>query len=88
MRMNHVHFKSAAGRRRKCVPTNVSLDAELVAEARELGVNISQASEVGLTEAVKRARAERWLAENRSAIEASNAYVEAHGLPLKSYRLF
>jgi antitoxin CcdA len=70
------------------VPTNVTLDASLVAEARELGVNISQASAAGLERAVANARAERWLEENRSALQASNAYVEAHGLPLKSMRRF
>lgn len=28
------------------------------------------------------ASADAWLAENREALESSNAYVEAHGLPL------
>jgi hypothetical protein len=29
-----------------------------------------------------------WLAENAAAVEASNAYVETHGLPLAGLRLF
>ena len=29
-------------------------------------------------------RAELWQAENREAIESSNAYVEKHGLPLEN----
>ncbi len=69
-------------------PTNVSLDAALVAEAKELGVNISLASAEGLQRAVKQARAERWLEENMEALESSNAWVEANGLPLARYRLF
>jgi len=69
-------------------PTNVSLDSALVAEAKALGVNISLASAVGLEEAVKKARGERWLDENRAALESSNAWVEANGLPLAKYRLF
>lgn len=73
---------------RKKTPTNVSLDAELVAEAKELGVSISQASNRGLEEAVKKARAERWLEENREALEDYNRWVEANGLPLEKYRLF
>jgi antitoxin CcdA len=69
-------------------PTNVSLDAALVDEARALGVNISQASARGLEQAVKQARSEQWLAENKAALEASNAFVEKHGLPLARYRQF
>lgn len=68
--------------------TNVSLDSELVAEARALGVSISQASNSGLEEAVKRARGEAWLKENWEALESYNAWVEANGLPLAKYRLF
>ena len=75
-------------RGRSRIATNVSLDRALVAEARELGVNISKASSMGLEEAVSKARAERWLAENGKALESSNAYLEAYGLPLRSFRQF
>ena len=68
--------------------TNVSLDTALVAEAQELGVNISLASARGLEQAVKAARAERWLEENKAALDSSNAWVKANGLPLAKYRLF
>lgn len=68
--------------------TNVSLPAETVAEARELGINLSQACERGLAQAVKKAREERWLEENREALEGFNRYVEEHGLPLEHLRLF
>ena len=73
---------------RKTTPTNVTLDTTLVAEAKSLGVSISRASNRGLEEAVKVARAERWLAENRRSLAASNAWVEANGLPLAKHRLF
>jgi antitoxin CcdA len=75
-------------RRGTSVATNVSLDVSLVAEARELGVNISRASAAGLEEAVAKARADRWLENNRSALNSSNAFVGKSGLPLKSLRLF
>ena len=68
--------------------TNLSLRAALVDEAKELGVNISLAAARGLEEAVKRARAERWLVENRAALDAYNEYVEKNGLPLEKLRLF
>lgn len=68
--------------------TNVSLDHDYVAEAKALGINISQACERGLIETVKEARAARWLEDNREAIEGYNKYVAEHGLPLAKYRMF
>ena len=87
MRMNAPHHKRRA-RPAATRPTNVSLDATLVAEAKDLGVNISLASAQGLEKAVKKARSERWLEENRAALDSSNAWVEANGLPLAKYRTF
>jgi antitoxin CcdA len=69
-------------------PTNVSLPAELIQEARDLDINISQACEKGLAADVKKAREDKWIAENWEAIQSSNAYVEKHGLPLAKYRMF
>jgi antitoxin CcdA len=68
--------------------TNLTLAVSLVSEARELGVNVSQAAEVGIAAAVARRRQERWLAENQDALDSSNAFVEQHGLPLAQYRNF
>ena len=39
--------------------TSVTIDDELAAEARELGVNVSEAAREGLRRAVRRRRAER-----------------------------
>ncbi len=39
--------------------TSVLFDDELVADARELGINVSEAAREGLLQAVRRARAER-----------------------------
>ena len=69
-------------------PTNVSLEANLVVDAKMLGINVSQACERGLRAEVAAARTTAWISENKAAIEASNAYVEAHGLPLATLRQF
>lgn len=69
-------------------PANLTLAVDLVAEARGLGVNLSQAAEAGIAAAVARRRQERWLAENQGALDSSNAFVERHGLPLARYRRF
>lgn len=68
--------------------TNVSLDEALLAEAKALRINVSQAAETGLAKAVAEKRAELWLKANREALESSNAYVKEHGLPLARYRSF
>ena len=68
--------------------TNVSLPAQLIEEARSLNINISQACEQGLEEQVRKSKREAWLEANREALEASNAWVEKHGLPLARYRQF
>lgn len=69
-------------------PTNLSLDKALLAEAKALNINLSQAAEQGLRREVARAKAEKWKAENAAAIESSNAWVERRGLPLDKYRQF
>ena len=68
--------------------TNVSLPVDLIEEAKRLDINISQACQQGLEKQVSKSRAERWIEENREAIESSNAWVEKHGLPRARYRQF
>jgi antitoxin CcdA len=58
--------------------------AELIREANRLGVDVAGQSEDGIRRAVR----EAWLQENRGAIEAWNAWVADHGLPLAKYRTF
>ncbi len=68
--------------------TNVSLPVDLIAEARQLEINISQACERGLVADIATKRRERWLAENMEAINGWNDWVDVHGLPLAKYRPF
>lgn len=79
------HDRIQAGPKR---PTNVSLDAVLVDDARALGVNVSAACEAGLRQELRAAREAAWREENREAIASSNAYVDAHGVPLARFRQF
>jgi len=69
-------------------PTNVTLPVELVAEAKALNINVSQACESGLARSVAEARRARWLEDNKEAIEAYNSMVERDGLPLDEFRQF
>ena len=69
-------------------PANVTLPEPLLRAARELEINVSQACERGLAAAVAKTTAQRWLQENRAAMDAWNDYVEKHGLPLAAFRQF
>ncbi len=75
---------SAAPRR----ATNVTLPEALLRDAREMGINLSQACERGLAAEVVDARRRQWLKENRDAMDAWNRYVAKHGLPLDNFRQF
>lgn len=68
--------------------TSISIDAELLAEVRRFGINMSRTCERALKTEVAQRRREQWLEENAAAIASSNAYVEKHGLPLADSILF
>ncbi|MES2089012.1 MAG: type II toxin-antitoxin system CcdA family antitoxin [Pseudomonadota bacterium] len=68
--------------------TNVSIGTSLLAEAKSLRINISQAAESGVARAVAEKRAELWIEANREALDSSNAYIEKNGLPLARHRNF
>ncbi|WP_429094209.1 type II toxin-antitoxin system CcdA family antitoxin [Aminobacter sp. BE322] len=69
-------------------PTNVTIDAALVEEAKALGINISQLAEEALAKAVSEEKSRRWKIENQATLDAWNDYVDKNGLPLAKYRLF
>lgn len=69
-------------------PANLSIDSKLMKEAKGLDVNVSRAAEAGIAEAVAAEKARLWKLENRATMDAWNAYVEQHGIPLKEHRQF
>lgn len=69
-------------------PTNISLNGELVDQAKRLAINVSQACESGLSEHVRKALGEEWKRENKVAIESWNQWTNKNGLPLEKYRQF
>lgn len=79
------HDSIASGKRK---PVNLSLDTGIVAAAREAGLNLSQISEAALRQATKREAERSWKEEHRAAMEASNVWLEKHGLPYAELRLF
>ncbi|MBO9398532.1 type II toxin-antitoxin system CcdA family antitoxin [Shimia sp. R9_2] len=52
------------------IKVNLTLEAEVVAKARDLGLNMSRLAEAAIVEACKAEQNRRWREENRAAIEA------------------
>lgn len=66
----------------------MSIDSGVIAAARDVGVNLSEVSEIAIRQAAKAERDRRWKEENREWVDANNKWVEENGLPLEKYRLF
>lgn len=68
--------------------TNLSLNSDLLKQARELDVNLSAVLEEALADVVKARLSQRWLEQNREAIEAYNQHVEEAGVFSDGLRSF
>ncbi|HMM46266.1 MAG TPA: type II toxin-antitoxin system CcdA family antitoxin [Candidatus Macondimonas sp.] len=64
------------------------INADLLAKARYLKINLSATLEQALVEVLRQRQREQWLAENRAAIDAYNQQVEAEGVFSDSLRSF
>ncbi|KQU99669.1 post-segregation antitoxin CcdA [Devosia sp. Root413D1] len=69
--------------------TKVTLDSDLIEEARSMNINLSRAAEAGIARAIVAEKtARQWAEENADVIRSNNEYVARHGLPLRKYRSF
>ncbi|MGZ8256203.1 MAG: type II toxin-antitoxin system CcdA family antitoxin [Gallionella sp.] len=82
--MNTLHFDTNAAKK----SANLSINAELLRQSKELNINLSQALEQHLSHLVRQAKQAQWLAEHADFIAAYNKRIEADGLPLEQYRSF
>jgi len=67
---------------------NVSVRGDLLAAAREAGVNLSAALERALVRELAEAKRRKWREENREAIALYNEQVEKHGVFSDGMRSF
>jgi antitoxin CcdA len=67
---------------------NLSINSELLQQAKELGINLSQSLEETLADKVARRKEELWLEENREAIEDYNRTIEQRGVFSHGLRRF
>ena len=63
-------------------PINLTIRADLLKEAKDLKLNASKAAELGIANAVKAAREETWLTENKKALQAHNQRIDNEGILL------
>lgn len=67
---------------------NLSINGDLLRQAKALGINLSRFTEERLAEEVRRRRWEAWRRENRAAIEAYNRHIERDGTFGDEHRRF
>ena len=60
-------------------PANLSVNSDLLAKARVLGVNLSGALEEALVDRLARQRRRDWTESNRTAIRSYNRRIETEG---------
>ncbi len=63
-------------------------DPTIAAEAKAAGINLSGVLERALQAELKSVREAQWKADNREAIESSNAELESNGLWCDTYRVW
>jgi antitoxin CcdA len=94
MRMNYVFlitgdkmtvYRTASASKK---PTNVSINAELLAKAKSLDINLSATLESALKEQIRLKEQSQWLKENSDAMEAYNQFVECNGTFSDNVRKF
>lgn len=59
---------------------NLSINSQLLAEAKQLNINLSATFESALEAEVKARRSTKWLEENEVGLQALNDFVDEHGM--------
>lgn len=70
--------------RKKAV--NLSIDAKLLAAAKEAGTNLSALLEGALRQELKARQEEQWRQENKAALDAYDQHVQKDGLWSDEFR--
>ena len=73
--MSNIIFNPAAPKK----SANLSINADLLQQAKQLNINLSQTLERHLAEIVRQAQSSQWLTENKNALEAYNRRIESRG---------
>ena len=69
-------------------PANLSINSDLLQQAKEHHINLSQALELRLTEMLRDEKRRDWIEENREALDEYNRRIEIHGVFSDGLRRF
>lgn len=69
-------------------PTNVSINRDLLAQAKALNINLSSTLEQALNDKIIQLQTEKWKKENKSAIQNYNHLIEEQGIFGDDLRMF
>lgn len=69
-------------------PTNLSINSDLLRQAKACHINLSQTLEQRLVELVRESHRQEWLLENREALVEYNSRIENRGVFSDSLRRF
>ncbi len=67
---------------------NLSINTDLLNQAKALQINLSSTLERALVEVIRDKQRQQWLQENRQSIEDYNQRIEAEGCFSDSFRSF
>ena len=81
--MQNVYDKNAPKK-----ATNLSINSNLLNKARDLDINLSATLELALENKIRETTRQKWLEENKEALENCNALAEEHGLFADKHRPF
>lgn len=73
--MSDITFNPAAPKK----SANLSINADLLQQAKQLGINLSQTLEQHLAEIVRQVQRSQWLVENKNALDEYNRRIELRG---------
>ncbi len=73
--MSNIIFNQSAPKK----SANLSINADLLQQAKQLNINLSQTLEQHLAEIIRLAQRGQWLAENKNALEDYNRRIEGNG---------
>lgn len=82
--MSTLHFDTSAPKK----AANLSINSDLLRQAKELHINLSQTVEAHLANLVREAKQHQWLAENADFIKAYNERIEKEGVFSEGLRGF
>ena len=67
---------------------NLSINSDLLQQARAVGLNLSQTLERALEQKTRELKSQRWLEENREGLKAYNDHVDRDGVFSNGLRTF